>query len=97
MNKQAFYSAAGSVAVSAARQFRLLQFPARLPCQKVGSEKSKERWERGFRALAKFRAREGHCCPSRHHIEGNFRLGDWVSVQRYSKTLCPLNVNDAWK
>jgi len=34
-------------------------------------------------ALSKFRRRESHCCPSRHHMEGNFKLGQWVSVQRY--------------
>jgi Helicase associated domain len=45
------------------------------------------RWERGFAALRKFRAREGHCCPSRRHAEGGFRLGQWVSVQRYRKDL----------
>jgi hypothetical protein len=49
-----------------------------------------ERWERGFAALSKFRAREGHCCPSRHHVEGNFKLGDWVSVQRYRKDFLPV-------
>ena len=47
------------------------------------------RWERGFAALVKFRAREGHCCPSRYHVEGNFKLGDWVSLQRYRKDLLP--------
>ena len=47
------------------------------------------RWERGFAALRKFRAREGHCCPSRYHVEGNFKLGDWVSLQRYRKDLLP--------
>jgi Helicase associated domain len=48
-----------------------------------------ERWERGFTALCKFRAREGHSCPSRHHVERNFKLGDWVSVQRYRKRFLP--------
>jgi hypothetical protein len=47
------------------------------------------RWERGFAALCKFRAREGHCCPSRRHVEGGFRLEQWVSVQRYRKDLLP--------
>ena len=47
------------------------------------------RWERGFAALRKFRAREGHCCPSRRHIEGGFNLGQWVSVQRYRKEFVP--------
>jgi Helicase associated domain len=49
----------------------------------------KRRWERGFAALRKFRAREGHCCPSRWHVEGDFELGQWVSVQRYRKDLLP--------
>ena len=45
------------------------------------------RWERGFAALRKFRAREGHCCPPRRHVEGGYELGQWVSVQRYRKDL----------
>jgi len=49
-----------------------------------------EHWARGFAALAKFRAREGHCCPSRHYIEDNFKLGQWVSVQRYRKDFLPV-------
>ena len=48
-----------------------------------------EHWQRGFAALSKFRAREGHCCPSRHYVEGNFQLGQWVSVQRYRKDFLP--------
>lgn len=51
----------------------------------VSASWTNERWERGFTALLKFRRREGHSCPSRHHIESNFKLGDWVSVQRYRK------------
>ena len=27
--------------------------------------------------MSKFRRRESHCCPSRHHMEGNFKLGQW--------------------
>ena len=46
-----------------------------------------ERWESGFAALSKFRAREGHCCPSRYHVEHGFKLGQWVSIQRYGKHL----------
>ena len=48
-----------------------------------------ERWETGFAALLKFRRREGHCCPGRHHVEHNFKLGQWVSVQRYRKDFLP--------
>jgi helicase associated protein len=47
-------------------------------------------WERGFAALCKFRAREGHCCPSRDHVEDAFRLGVWVDNQRSRKGLLPL-------
>ena len=43
------------------------------------------RWEKGFAALAKFHAREGHCLPSSHHVESKFKLGVWVSSQRYYK------------
>ena len=43
------------------------------------------KWELGFAALFKFRAREGHCCSSRYYIEDKFKLGQWVSVQRYRK------------
>jgi hypothetical protein len=39
----------------------------------------------GFAALSRFQAREGHCCPSRHQVEGKFKLGAWVSTQRYYK------------
>ena len=52
--------------------------------------KSNKRWESGFAALAKFRAREGHCCPSQNHVERGFKLGQWVSVQRYRKHLVPV-------
>jgi hypothetical protein len=48
------------------------------------------RWEKGFAALSKFRVREGHCWPSRRHVEGNFNLGPWVSTQRTRKDLLPL-------
>src|SRR5262245_10055865 len=41
-----------------------------------------EAWERGFGALKKFKAREGHCQVPQFHLEGTFKLGQWVSVQR---------------
>ena len=49
-----------------------------------------DRWEKGFAALSRYRVRKGHCCPSRRHVEGNFKLGQWVSTQRYRKDLLPL-------
>lgn len=49
------------------------------------SNRQNIKWELGFAALFKFRACEGHCCPSRYYIEDNFKLGQWVSVQRYRK------------
>ena len=45
----------------------------------------RDRWEEGYAALSKFRARDGHCCPSRHHREGKYNLGEWVTTQRYHK------------
>jgi hypothetical protein len=45
----------------------------------------KDRWEQGFKALSKFRRRKRHCRPSRHHLEGKFKLGQWVVTQRYLK------------
>jgi Helicase associated domain len=44
-----------------------------------------ENWERGFAALSKFRAREGHCCPPQNHRESKYNLGQWVTTQRYRK------------
>jgi hypothetical protein len=49
------------------------------------SPSNTKRWERGFAALSKFREREGHCRPSNDHIEGKFKLGQWVITQRYYK------------
>jgi Helicase associated domain len=46
-----------------------------------------QHWDRGFAALSRFRAREGHCCPPRRYVEGGFDLGQWVAVQRYRKEL----------
>lgn len=45
----------------------------------------RDRWEEGYAALSKFRARKGHCCPSRYHSEGKYSLGPWVTTQRYNK------------
>jgi hypothetical protein len=39
-------------------------------------------WEKGFDALLKFKRREGHCRVSSSHIEGDYKLGYWVSTQR---------------
>jgi Helicase associated domain len=46
-----------------------------------------ETWERGFGALKKFKAREGHCQVPQSHLEGTFKLGQWVSVQRHFKNI----------
>ena len=39
-------------------------------------------WENSIAALAEFKEREGHCRVPVLHIEGKFKLGQWVSVQR---------------
>lgn len=43
------------------------------------------RWEKGFAALVKFKARKGHCRVPWRHIEGKFKLGQWVALQRKTK------------
>jgi len=45
----------------------------------------KDRWERSFAALSKFRRIKGHCCPPQRYVEGKYNLGAWVVVQRYSQ------------
>lgn len=40
-------------------------------------------WRRGLFALKQFKRREGHYRVPRHHVEGAYKLGQWVAVQRY--------------
>ena len=47
------------------------------------------RWEKGFAALSVFKAREGHCLVPLSHIEGTFKLGQWVNVQRTNRDKMP--------
>src|ERR1019366_1771409 len=42
-------------------------------------------WENGFAALTKFKARKGYCRVPRYYVEGAYKLGQWVSVQRLSR------------
>ena len=46
-------------------------------------------WERGFAALEKFKAREGHCRAPQGHVEGEFKLGSWVGSQRNAERAMP--------
>ena len=46
---------------------------------------SEQAWQRGLSALEEFKRREGHCRVPRFYLEGSYRLGQWVAVQRYSK------------
>ena len=47
------------------------------------------KWEAGFLALKRFKAREGHCNVPAKHREETFRLGQWVGVQRSTKGAMP--------
>ena len=42
-----------------------------------------EAWEEGFAALMIFKAREGHCRVPTLHVEGTFKLGQWVTCTAY--------------
>ena len=53
-------------------------------------EHVRDHWKTGFAALLNFVERNGDCSPPASHNEGDFRLGQWVSVQRRKKdTLSP--------
>lgn len=39
-------------------------------------------WNDGYATLLQFQRRTGHCQVSRGWLEGSYRLGQWVSVQR---------------
>lgn len=40
------------------------------------------KWAQGLSVLKAFRVREGHCRVPQCHLEGDFKLGQWVSLQR---------------
>jgi Helicase associated domain len=48
-----------------------------------------EAWEEGFAALTTFKAREGHCHVPKPYIEGTFKLGQWIGVQRQRRDTMP--------
>jgi Helicase associated domain len=41
-----------------------------------------EAWQKGFAALKRFKAREGHCSVPVTHEENGYQLGKWASHQR---------------
>ena len=47
-------------------------------------------WEEGFAALVTFKAREGHCRVGHGHIEGTYKLAQWVGVQRGIRDTMPV-------
>ena len=48
-----------------------------------------EQWETGYSALVKFKEREGHCLVPSKHNESDYRLGQWVDIQRQNKSELP--------
>jgi hypothetical protein len=45
------------------------------------------KWETMFKALTKFKQREGNLRVPQHHSEDGQRLGGWICMQRYQKRL----------
>lgn len=53
-----------------------------------------QQWENGYKHLQMFKSREGHCKVTINTLEDNFKLGNWVKVQRRSKaTLSSEKIN----
>jgi superfamily II DNA or RNA helicase len=46
-------------------------------------------WEEGLAALTKFKEREGHCRVPAAHMEGMFKLGNWIQRQRQNSDILP--------
>jgi hypothetical protein len=44
-----------------------------------------EKWEEGFKCLAAFKEREGHCRVPVLYQDGEFSLGQWVGIQRAAR------------
>jgi superfamily II DNA or RNA helicase len=45
-------------------------------------DRLEDKWEEGFATLTKFKAMKGHCNVPGNYIDGEFKLGKWVIVQR---------------
>jgi hypothetical protein len=52
-------------------------------------------WEASLRFLRQFAARQGHARVDVHHMEGTFRLGQWVKIQRSRRAELTLRQRDA--
>src|SRR5450759_1586561 len=48
-------------------------------------------WEKGFAALRKFEAREGHCRVPQFFVTRTYKLGQWVAVQRFIEDTLPVS------
>ena len=58
---------------------------------------TKSGWEEGFAALTTFKAREGHCRVPPLHVEGTFKLGQWVNRTAHkAKTRCLPSAGSGW-
>ena len=44
--------------------------------------KQQAAWEQGFFALKAFKRKHGHCLVPRHHMQGKYRLGQWVKFTK---------------
>jgi superfamily II DNA or RNA helicase len=48
-----------------------------------------QNWERGFSHLVNYQSREGACRVPEGYIEDDFRLGNWVAIQRRNRDNLP--------
>jgi superfamily II DNA or RNA helicase len=55
------------------------------------TERQKLSWEDAFLYLQQFVNREGHALVPQEHLEGKFRLGNWVTRQRFRNSTGTLN------
>jgi superfamily II DNA or RNA helicase len=52
-------------------------------------DRFEDKWEEGVSALISFKAREGHCNVPVNRVEGEFKLGQWITNHRNHRDTMP--------